>query len=590
MKPKSVWRGRAACVLGLVLLGAGCSSAPPDEQDGGPSSEELGIDDGASKGAETHAMAGPEQAATLSLQTGAELEIPAGALAADLSLSLERPSDEVALKLVKHLDANQKLASAPYVVTPHGTLFTKAVNVTLPMTAGSDVSRLKVVWLEDEEDTTWELLTTPTVVGNKASFTLNHFSVLALVEVEKDDLPPPPANSILIDGVEQNLTTGLLLDNGTTWIGDDSHADHTHHSYSIVLTDGAFPLERHPAGLDRGRPSGFSVLMDLRIKVPRRGAPVIGTYKIGEDLVEGYWGRWSDPAVERPDVYYTSAAGTVTVSMASGGYLVEFDLQLQNPQDASAPGVTLVGQYYFGHMSYKNGVEKGVVIGSPTFIVTPPNGLPNFHRFAWTGSRLWAATPYDWSDGYEQALVEIDPSTGRVLKTIRITDYESMIYNMNYANAALWDANEDPFIDAERRPLKRFDPNTGALLRPWEYTVGGRDDFYFWTHDGERYWTANGNHELVAYDESGAVVATLQTRGAPDDMVFGGGHFWASHSDGTIYKLDKDLDVVDAYHVIDYWMFGEARYAGEMPLHLEYIDGQLWIMDRNNGFYKTELR
>mgnify|MGYP005815273875 CR=1 FL=1 len=51
-----------------------------------------------------------------------------------------------------------KIISAPYVVTPHGTQFKKDVEVTLPINKAVNTDKLAVIYLEDEKDTSWDLL------------------------------------------------------------------------------------------------------------------------------------------------------------------------------------------------------------------------------------------------------------------------------------------------------------------------------------------------------------------------------------------------------------------------------------------------
>lgn len=142
----------------------------------------LGIDDGAQAGQKTSLLVTPEKEATLELKTGARVVVPAGSVEKPVELGLERPSDKEAVELTQTLKSDEKIGSAPYIVTPHGSEFKEEVEVTLPLSAESDKSKVTVAYLEDEKDTEWKYLTSPSFVGNYATFTVSHFSVLILVE------------------------------------------------------------------------------------------------------------------------------------------------------------------------------------------------------------------------------------------------------------------------------------------------------------------------------------------------------------------------------------------------------------------------
>jgi hypothetical protein len=167
----------------LPLAGCGLADAISELK----SLTELGIDDGASAGESISALATPAAGATLELETGATLSVPAGALEKELELSMKRPEDKEALALIKSVSKSDKVASAPYVLTPHGAQFKKSVEITLPLGKGRDQSKIAVAWLEDEQDTSWELLGTPKIVGDKAKIALDHFSVLVLLELGAND-------------------------------------------------------------------------------------------------------------------------------------------------------------------------------------------------------------------------------------------------------------------------------------------------------------------------------------------------------------------------------------------------------------------
>lgn len=166
-----------ACLITIVV--AATSSACSDK-DGGDSGA-LGIDDGASVGESTAMLVTSDKAAVLTLTTGARLMVPMGAVDRNTEIVMKRPPDRDAKQLVKNLGPGQRLSSAPYVLTPHGTSFLKDVDLTLPIARGSP-ERLKVAWLTHEQDTDWKVISAPKTAGNTATISLQHFSVLVLFE------------------------------------------------------------------------------------------------------------------------------------------------------------------------------------------------------------------------------------------------------------------------------------------------------------------------------------------------------------------------------------------------------------------------
>jgi hypothetical protein len=177
--------------LVCLLTAAGCSKSKQGEADA------PAFDDGASAGQSVSALVSAKRGASMSLTTGAELKIPAGAVEEELEVTFKRPPDKDALALAGKLndddqkEKQKKAASAPYVVTPHGTKFKKDVEVALPILKMPSASaHIEVMWLEKEEDKQWKKLAVPSVEDNKAKFKIAHFSVLLLVEV------PGPAPAV----------------------------------------------------------------------------------------------------------------------------------------------------------------------------------------------------------------------------------------------------------------------------------------------------------------------------------------------------------------------------------------------------------
>jgi alpha-tubulin suppressor-like RCC1 family protein len=199
-----------AWCLSAALLVQGCGSSGHHAR--------LGmVDDGASAGEQTSALVTGKQEVVMKLKTGAKVTIPKGAVDKQIKLGLERPKDSRAVALVQSLDKQIKLASAPYVVTPHGTKFKAEVEVTLPITKDSSKEKLSVLWLEDEKDTKWKHLDVPTVESGEAKIKVSHFSVLLLVEgdLSDEDTPKCPVGVTSSDtGDCAAPVTGLAAGNG----------------------------------------------------------------------------------------------------------------------------------------------------------------------------------------------------------------------------------------------------------------------------------------------------------------------------------------------------------------------------------------
>lgn len=190
-------RLRARSELSLSLFAVLALFACSDG--GGDSSlAALGVDDGASEGLSKSANASADKGVRIALATGALVEIPAGAVTKDVKVSMERPADGKALDLVNRLPkAADRIASAPYVLTPHGTKFQSDVTIKLPLSK-KDATAVSVAWLEDENDTDWKVLASAEIEGEKAAVKLKHFSVLLLIE-DTSGLPRLDAGSTSTD-------------------------------------------------------------------------------------------------------------------------------------------------------------------------------------------------------------------------------------------------------------------------------------------------------------------------------------------------------------------------------------------------------
>jgi len=112
---------------------------------------------------------------------------------------MERPADNKALSLINKLDHPDRVVSAPYVLTPHGTKFLRDLTVTLPVAKMGD-RNLQVAYLEDENDKSWEVIGVPQNDGKKASLEIGHFSVLVLILAD-EPVPEVDASDDIDAGV-----------------------------------------------------------------------------------------------------------------------------------------------------------------------------------------------------------------------------------------------------------------------------------------------------------------------------------------------------------------------------------------------------
>lgn len=151
------------------------------------------IDDGAALGTEKSLQTDGSTEERVTLKTGASLTVPKGAVDHSVTLSMKRPNDKDAVVLVKSLRSVDDLVSAPYVLTPHGTKFKKPVSIELPVNKQNH-GELVVGWLEDESDTHWKKLGTPTIADGKAKIEVDHFSVLVLLEADAAGLTDDAAD------------------------------------------------------------------------------------------------------------------------------------------------------------------------------------------------------------------------------------------------------------------------------------------------------------------------------------------------------------------------------------------------------------
>lgn len=167
----------------LVITVLACVACGSESEDDGPLVGPLGIDDGASEGMAKSALVKGDREVTIALKTGASVIVPMGAVTKPVALGIQRPRDSDAMALVATIGRDRKLASAPYIVTPHGTQFEKDVKVTLPVATAAAGKRIEVAWLSDEVDRNWKIIGPASEVDKKVVVPIKHFSVFVLLYV-----------------------------------------------------------------------------------------------------------------------------------------------------------------------------------------------------------------------------------------------------------------------------------------------------------------------------------------------------------------------------------------------------------------------
>lgn len=136
-------------------------------------------------GATAVALVGAE-GGTITLDNGASVTIPAGALTEDVEVTVEFVEDVSALGLAA-LPEGVEAGGGALVLSPHGTTFELPVTVTMPTNlSGDDV----VVWrLPDEASTEWAPDGAVTVEDGVLSFPVLNFSVYSPAAVAAGACP-----------------------------------------------------------------------------------------------------------------------------------------------------------------------------------------------------------------------------------------------------------------------------------------------------------------------------------------------------------------------------------------------------------------
>lgn len=259
------------------------------------------------------------------------------------------------------------------------------------------------------------------------------------------------------------------------------------------------------------------------------------------------------------------------------------------------PPGTRRGYYYGGHATYRT-----IHAGDPVFTATLPDNTASLTRFAWAGSSLWVS--------------------GSAAATAPRGFYPLFQLDTNTFNLTPVAAPSDPSLSAE------IDGQNGEAFV--SYNTGGNTVDFFRAAGG---LTAEGNLQFdgpyyplrgmavmgadtwaigttkpgcgVSCRNVGRVTSevvdgveftTLQpqvgeVRVPLEDLAVGRNSLWLYVGDGNILQLDSQLTLLEVYHIMDFDRFGTLGTDDELALHMEFVNDELWLMDRQNSFYKTDL-
>ncbi len=155
---------RIAFCLGLVgVLGLALSCSDSKSDDSGPKADasKIGTDGGTVKGDK------------------ASVDVPKGALSDATKIGVAASDVDVAPP------EGYTLVGAPIAFTPHGLSFVVPVTLTLPYSSSSD--SLAVLRLEDEQDTTWDVVKGGTFADGSATVDVSTFSIYAVATASAPD-------------------------------------------------------------------------------------------------------------------------------------------------------------------------------------------------------------------------------------------------------------------------------------------------------------------------------------------------------------------------------------------------------------------
>ncbi len=123
-------------------------------------------------GGKTTREVGPE-GGTVELAEGGKVEIPRGALNRSTSITIEEVTDPEPFADAQYIQA----AGKAYAFKPHGLQFAMPITLELPFDDNGEATEVRLLKLEDEQDTTWQTQVDDTKEGNKIRLTTSSFSI-----------------------------------------------------------------------------------------------------------------------------------------------------------------------------------------------------------------------------------------------------------------------------------------------------------------------------------------------------------------------------------------------------------------------------
>lgn len=142
---------------------------------------------------------------------GASLTIPAGALASDVPVAVGRLDAAAVAALppatAPGIKGTAVLSGDVFAFTPHGTTFAAPVTVELAHAGAGNM----VLRLDDERDTTWEVVPGTTFAGGVVRFQVTRFSIYGVATGESDGGPGAPCASTF-DCATTTAECGTVID------------------------------------------------------------------------------------------------------------------------------------------------------------------------------------------------------------------------------------------------------------------------------------------------------------------------------------------------------------------------------------------
>lgn len=243
---------------------------------------------------------------------------------------------------------------------------------------------------------------------------------------------------------------------------------------------------------------------------------------------------------------YTISGNSVTFEMSDNGIFI--NMIFNKTQDVNP----------------NNWLEE-LDIGNALFSVSIGESVAGL---VWTGQKAWIC-----DDAWTTKLAEIDLNNGAVLQQVDVTNgHGTLGYGNNYL---LNGCHGDIFL---------HNPLTGILESSINFTNYAHfhgvcyDGQYIWFHAG---MSTGNDGALVKCDFTGNIITSVVFP-RPEDLTFFNGSLWILADNRLIKFNTNTLQAVQTYRLKN---FEQGGYSGA----IEFINGQLWIVDGNSTFYKISM-